>query len=454
MIIRPSNKNTRISSSFGNLAKISVLPMLIKAMGAAAAFLLSIFLARVLGIYEFGLYTLVISTIMVISIPVQSGIPTLATRETSKAILGNELNVIKSLLCWTSHIIFAYTFFVSASVFFVWLIVKNSDYVAGLALIIFAAGTLSLTQRNSAMLRGFKKFSKGTSPDTLIRPMAQIGIFALCVVVFSQEELNSRIGLISFLIATIIALIFSKVWLREEIQYYQNKQSGSVSTPISWGKPVLFLTIAGGGQVLFGHMDSIVLGVFREPAQVGAYRSAVQISMLLIFILTVVNQVMQPNLVQLYRSNDLSGLQRLAADSSIFMFLITLALGFVVISLAENILALTFGSSFIIAGTALQILTIAQIGNVFFGSVGTLMTMTGMEKEAMISITIAILLNFILDIVSIPYFGMVGAAGASCISIFVWNLLSRHYVKKCIGVESSGVIYKMKRIARSLKREN
>jgi O-antigen/teichoic acid export membrane protein len=420
--------------------------MLIKTSGTLATFALSMALARVLGISEFGIYSLVVSAIMVLSIPIRSGIHTLATRETSKALTDETPSAIGHLLGWSNRLILIYTVASFIAVLLLWAVIGQSDFLDGLLIAIISVGTLSLTLRNAAILRGFKRFAKGTSPDILIRPVGQLALLAVILLVITWPHATAQAGLVAFTGASIIACLVSVIWLRRELSGAGDVWGDTGPAPIPWRKALLFLTIAGGGQILFGHIDTLMLGALGEPEQVGAYRASVQISMLLIFILTVVNQVLQPNLVRLYRLKDISGMQKLVSDSSFFMFMATLVLGAGLMIFAAPLIDVTFGSSYTIASTALQILVVGQVLNVFFGSVGTILNMTGMEKEAVTSIAIAIIVNISLDLVLIPLFGMVGAASASALSIFVWNMISRHYVKTRVGIESSGVIHRMRRV--------
>lgn len=420
--------------------------MLIKAAGTLATFALTIILARLLGISEFGIYSLVVSTVMVLSIPIRSGVQTLATRETSKALKDESPSAIGYMYKWSTQIIYTYTIATFGTVLFAWLVIGQSKFLDGLLVAIVTVGTLSLTLRNSAILRGFKSFAKGTSPDILIRPLGQLAVLAMILFVIAWPGASALVGLFAFTAASILACIVSAFWLRRELLCAGDVWGNIGPVPIPWRKSLVFLTIAGGGQVLFGHIDTLMLGAFGEPEQVGAYRASVQISMLLIFVLTVVNQVLQPNLVRLYRAKDMNGMQTLVSDTSFYMFLATLALGVGILTFASPLIGLTFGSSYTIAATALQILVVGQVINVFFGSVGTILNMTGMEKEAVTSIAIAIIVNIMLDIMLIPLFGMVGAASASAISIFVWNMVSRYYVTTRVGIESSGVIHRLKRV--------
>lgn len=438
------SRASHATSSFRGIVQASFLPMVIKISGTLVTFALSITLARVLGVSEFGIYSLVISTIMVLSIPTQAGLQPLATREISKAIADENPSAIGYLLKWSGRLILAYTFIVFSVVLLLRMLLGQSKYIDCLVVASITIGILSLTLRNSAILRGLKKFSKGTSPDIVIRPIGQLAVLALIIFLLAWPDANAHVGLVAFIIGSLVACFASIMWLQHELSAMGDVSCEKGAISIQWRKNLLFLTVAGGGQVLFGHIDTLMLGALGEPAQVGAYRASVQISMLLIFILTVVNQVLQPNLVRLYRKNDTKAMQKLVSDSSFYMFLATLVLGVGLLILGKPLIGLTFGNSYEIASVALQILVVGQVINVFFGSVGTILNMTGMEKEAVTSIAVAIIVNITLDVVLIPLLGMVGAAIASAVSILIWNMVARHYVQSRVGIESSGFIYRLK----------
>lgn len=90
------------------IAGDSLLPLIIKGLGAIVAFALSVVMARTLGIEQFGAYFVVISALVVLSIPVQAGVPILPVREVSKAMARSDLLSISILQSWYSRFVFNY----------------------------------------------------------------------------------------------------------------------------------------------------------------------------------------------------------------------------------------------------------------------------------------------------------------------------------------------------------
>ena len=91
-------------------------------------------------------------------------------------------------------------------------------------------------------------------------------------------------------------------------------------------------------------------------------------------------------------TGDIAGLENLALKSSWGMFLAVLLPGAVLLAFAEPFLGIVFSDDYRIAAVALQILVVGQCINVFFGSVGTLLNMTGFEKESSKGLAIAIII--------------------------------------------------------------
>ena len=95
----------------------------------------------------------------------------------------------------------------------------------------------------------------------------------------------------------------------------------------------------------------------------------------------------------------------------------------------------------------LVILTLGQLANASFGSVGALLNMTGHEKDAMKGMMYSLGVNFVLAFLLIPIYGMVGAATSTAVSLMVWNMILRYYVKKRLNIESIGFIQVIKQRA-------
>ncbi|MDC3068105.1 oligosaccharide flippase family protein [Paracoccaceae bacterium] len=436
------NKNDNLFALKG-LIKVSILPFIIKVVGAVCSFSLSIMLARLLGVNGFGTYSLIISIVVVLSIPVRFGFEELATREISKASQENDYSTIRHFLLWSNRMIYPYTLGLATLAFLLCFFVNQNGILTGIAIAIITVGTLSLTTRNGAMLRGFNLLSKGIAPEDLIRQLAQL-LLLLFFLLFAFSSITVLIGVSTFTFSTIVAFLFSHVWLRKELKDTKSVHPSSKHQYVYWRKSLFFMTITVGGQLLFGHIDTLMLGAIGEITQVGEYRAAVQLTIPLLMIITVGNQILQPHLVKSHHSQDKQAMQALVSNSSIYMFLMTFIIGLILIIYATQLLNLTFGKEYVIASTALQVLLMSQIINVFFGPVGTILNMTGLEKEAMIVVVFANIINIILDAIFIPLFGLVGAASASAVSIVLWTIILRYFIRKKLEIESSGILHTLK----------
>lgn len=416
-------------------------PLLAKSAGTITAFILSVFLARVLGVEEFGAYSLVISTVMVLAIPVQSGLPTLATREVARSQAANHKSTIHLYIAWSNRIIILYFSFTSILAVLFLLAFPEYDFTLNVFIAILSIITIAVTLRNCGVLRGLGHFVVGSVPDVLMRPAVQLAAFIALFHFAKVMAQQAPWALVTFVSASAFACGMSVFWLRAALPKKSPPVNGEDYAKIEpWGKAALLLTVVGGGQIFFGHIDTLMLGLLGDEKEVGAYRVAVQLSMLVIFALAVVNQVLQPKISELHAQSDMERLQKLLADSSLLMFLATLLPALVAAAIAPQLLGFVFGEEYRVAASALQILILGQAINVFFGSVGTILNMTGLEKLAMRGMVIAILVNIGLDVLLIPSLGLTGAALASALTLTIWNAILRYYVKDRLGIESSGVI--------------
>jgi O-antigen/teichoic acid export membrane protein len=88
-----------------------------------------------------------------------------------------------------------------------------------------------------------------------------------------------------------------------------------------------------------------------------------------------------------------------------------------------------FGDEFVAAGNIMIIICIGQLINIITGPVGHIIVMSGREKVIRNFTYQAVALNIVLFIVLGGYYGGVGAAVASFLSIFLFNFRCWYWVK-------------------------
>ena len=216
-----------------------------------------------------------------------------------------------------------------------------------------------------------------------------------------------------------------------------------------WKEAAYPLSVVGGLQLMYSYSDIIILGFFHSNEDVGVYRAVGQLGTLVVFGLSAINQILQPNFAKLYASKDIDKLQKIVTYSSFAIFIFASIPALVFFFFGEFILKFIFGDEFVIGFIPLVILTLGQLANAAFGSVGALLNMTGHEKDAMRGMMYSLGINIFLAFILIPQFGMLGAAISTAASLMVWNIILRYYVKKRLDIESIGFIQLLKQ--RNLK---
>ncbi|MFT5718160.1 MAG: O-antigen/teichoic acid export membrane protein, partial [Oleiphilaceae bacterium] len=92
-----------------------------------------------------------------------------------------------------------------------------------------------------------------------------------------------------------------------------------------------------------------------------------------------------------------------------------------------------FGEEFRVASTALVILALGQFVNIATGSVGYLLSMTGLERKVRDNAFFSAIIGVTLGFVLIPIYGLLGASVATAIAIASQNLLGVYQVRKHLG---------------------
>ncbi len=404
------------------------------------AFTLSVILARKLGPAGYGVYSFAIAIIMLIAIPAQSGVPQLTVRETAKAQTRKDWNLLCGLWRWGDRFVISLSLVVIVIVMLLVYVSSLSQderwktVFFGLILI----PLIALTNVRGAAIRGLKNVILGQLPEYVLRPL-----FLICGVVlgfYAFPEMmvdNPQNVMIIHAAAAGVSLVTTSclLWLLRPAEI------DTVDVPSFereyWRRAILPLTLVAGFHFFNSNIDLIMLGVFRDSEEVGVYRVVTSVGLFVIFGLQAIVLVMQPHIAKLYAERDIVNLQKIVTISSRVVFVSAILPSVLFVVVGEDVLGLVFGEDYKQGSNALIFLVIAQLVNAGVGAVGMLLDMTGHERDTMHGVAIAAAINFFLNLLLIPMYGMEGAAIASGVSMISWNLMLRRKVKKRLGVESS-----------------
>jgi|GEM_PF-2695851 len=422
----------KIDPDFKEVLHKGTLAFVARVLGALSTFIATIYLARLLGVNNFGLFWLALTIITILSIFSRLGMDTLVLREVAKYENANTSGLARQI---TDSV---FVIVLPISILLVSIILLFGDWVSeeifskpDISIPLNALTPFMLFLSLGFILGESFKGIRHTTMGVLLQHTAQPIIFLTLIYAasfFIDLDLKSSAWIYSTA-GLITLVIFYTYWVNVTIQTKAPNMENNSRILIKKGFPLLLISSAG---LLLAWTDIIVLGIFSTAKEVGIYTAVAKTALITSLILAAFNAIVAPKFSLHFTKGDIKGLERLAKKSTRLMAFLVFAPTIFLLFLPEWILG-WFGLNFIEGANALMILVIGQFISVSCGSVGHMLVMTKNEKIVQ-NITIGTAIsNVILSILLVEPFGMVGVAIATMVSMIAYNLISLYYVRQRLG---------------------
>lgn len=381
------------------------------------AYGVSVVLTRLLGLEGFGIYSVVIALVTMLTAPAFFGLPTLIGREVAWASSKGEFGLVAGLIRRSHQFILCVATAMMAGAFVVQTLMGKSSAALYWALPLILI--MSLAAARSAMLRGIGKVLQGQWPEQLLRPVLLIGL-ALGWVAFGRE-INPTVAVALTGAAALIALIVTV------IQWMLAKPKALVGAipayrDMAWLKAVIPFALSTGVLVISAQISLVILGAIRSPEEVAVFRVASQTAQLCALGYTAAVMNISPRIAAAFAAGDLSYMQRTARQGALFATAFCLPAAAVLIIGGKPLLSLMFGSSYGVGAVVMSILAAGQILNSAFGCGASLLNMTGHERDCTIALGGGLLLQVVGSFALIPIWGATGAAIAGVLGVLGSNI--------------------------------
>ena len=285
-----------------------------------------------------------------------------------------------------------------------------------------------------AALRGLARPALGQFPELVMRPIL---IFLLCLILSAvfTGSLTVKSVFIAVFCAALINMAFGIVVLRR-VAPPEMCTSPPTYQVKSWMVSAIWISLNASVLVLNVQVDLLMLGALTTFSDVGVYRVAVQMSL----IVALPNAVF--NLIALQRFSALLGEGNLAAVRKTSKLLATsvticagvLTLGFY--SVGSEGLSKIFGDDFATAITPLLILALGQCALAMFGMPNNLLIAANKERVLFPVSCAALLVNIVCTYALIPSFGLAGAAIASVMSSLGWSIALWWITRRQLNIDT------------------
>jgi O-antigen/teichoic acid export membrane protein len=419
---------------FTDLLKGSSVAFILKIIGMGVGYLSVLFITNKYGAANYGILVLSTTVLYIFALFPKFGMDVAVVR-----IIGEIREQNADLLFGTYKKIFIFVFilsiFSSILLYFLAHFIANTmihkifmyQYLEIISVSLISTVGISVLAAYFQAIRNIKVF---VFLQTVLHQMIFISLLLL-----NNYLINVSDNLVLlYVIANIIAFFISIIITSYDLSKYRligktANLSMNLKEIIYIAFPMLF---ASSFALLMNWTDIIMLGIFTGENEVGVYASAQRMASLTGLGLIAINSIAAPKFIDFYSKKDMFGLQRIAQQSTKFIFFSSFPLLVIFFTFPEFIMGF-FGDEFLKGDTTLMILTLGQFVNAASGSVGYIMQMTDNQKIYRNIIMVAALFNVALNYILIPLYGMEGAAFASVISMIFWNLSLVYIIKKRLG---------------------
>ena len=413
----------------------------IRLASAGINFLTAVVLAKLLGPSGYGTYAFVIALVAFFAIPSELGIPRLAVREIAATNARKEWGLMRGFIVRSHQAIGLLTIVLLAGglvVLSTWGDKIDPVRRQCMWLGLIVVPLVSLGALRGAMLNGLRKALVGQLPEELIRPLVLLVIVGLMFALGRNTTspvtiMGAHIG------AATVAFLFGVYMF---LKNRPKELSGAIPQyrTAVWLRSSIPFGLTALLQLINGRTDVLLLGIFREDAEVGIYRVAAQFSAMVIFGMRAINAIQGPHIAHLHAVGDMQRLQKMITQSSRATVAVALPMVLLFIAAGPYIIRAAFGEEFEASYVPMVILCIGQLVNASVGSVAWLLIMTGHEHDATRTIFCAAAVNVALNLWLTPIWGAIGAAVATATTLTVWNLIMWHLVRKRTGIEPSPIL--------------
>src|SRR3989344_2189691 len=296
--------------------------------------------------------------------------------------------------------------------------------IASLAIPFFVISNLYLS-----VLKSFERVGWYSFILNFVQNLSKL--LSLLILIFFGL-LNNTL-MISYAIGIIIMFFLAYFVFSIKIKIPEGKKDplkkGVMKELISYSWPLSLLGIV---SFTLYWVDSFSIGYFQNVTAVGFYNAAVPIAALLMLAPDLIIQLFFPLVTKQYSENNHSLIEQLSKQVNKWIFLINLPLAAIFILFPGTILNFLFGSEYLVAENALRLLAFGSL----FGSLSVvpahLISMTGKSKKILSINIFMLILNFVLNFILVPRYGISGAAFSTMIIFLLLSSILIYETKRSL----------------------
>lgn len=394
-----------------------------------------IFLARMLGPSQFGLYALGLTVFNVLSLIALLGMDTSSIKFVSEHLSHGQVGKARSTVVLSACITALCGLLAGLGLALVAeplsiAIYQKPELITVLLLFAAAVPLASVTTVLISSLQAYQTIRVTVLIKYLWEP---IGKFLLGGIV-----LWAGFGLAGVLVAIVITLFVSAVvtlrathrvakLVRSDFLLWQSEQ---VQPLLAYWRPLAVATIF---DVLAPRSAILILGYWVSASEVGVYQAAFQTATILALVPAAFDIALMPMVARAWAQRDGQRLRQLYQTFPRLISILTIPCCLLLVIFSRETLAL-FGKDFSVGAASLVMLAVFQLFGHFAGPASSVLLMAGHSRLVMANTVVFGIVSIIANAIAIPIGGILGAAVVVSTSYFVLGLIRTAQVWRLHGI--------------------
>ncbi len=421
-----------VGDSLRKVVKGTAIFLLGSFIGLFIALLGKILVIRYITPDQFGLLSLSVTIYSIIITFASLGLPNGITRQAAYFLGKNEHDKVRAIfiagvfVSAIFGILAAIGLFVLADVVADFFNMQNLSWILRMLSFVVPLGILSRIL--TSIFQVYENVSVKVVFNDIMPNVLRVGLVVSIILL----SLSFYWIVVAYFLSFMVSGVFFLIYFFKNVDLKTSESmSKYLKILILFSLPLLFQSVLG---MIINWTDTLMIGYFLTSSDVGLYNGAQPLAKLMINFLVAINFLYFPIVSQLYAKNQIREVGRIYAVVTKWLMSISLPIFLVLFLFPSATLWLLYGSRYLPSAYALRILALGFFVHLLLGPNGMTLIATGNVRFLTIASFAAATVNFILNLVLIPSYGITGAAIASASTYVTVNTLISSKLYKNYGI--------------------
>jgi len=423
-----------------SLGYATVFALMIYVTGAGLTSLAQLLIARIVGSTSYGIYSYVLSTTSVLAYLATLGFNVSLLRFVSAYRAQGRLDLAHGVIRFAfQRAVAVATLFGVAGAAYICVSSSSGNRELEISQLLGMAAVPLVTTSalGAALIRAFGGGVSALLPERIVRDgllLTLLGIAALS----GSWTLNAPLVMQAVLTSSAVT-VGLVIILATRFQPPGLRQAEPADASKDWWSAVPPIMLMAGLDVFINRAGVMVLGWTGQIRDAGIFALGLNVALLVGLSLVAVSTMFSPAAATLYARNDRKGLQDLFSRAAILSSGAAIAMAIPLLVIVRPLLS-WFGEDF---GSGAPIARVLMLGYVFVALCGpqlNLLTMTGNEWAAAVTMIMGAAIGVIGCVIGIEIYGPLGAAIGLALALVVWNVAMAVYIRKRLKI-TPGLIH-------------